>query len=120
MSIDHAGEIKPARPRTNAQATLPDGRVYEAPVGTRVREILLAAYEAPAHPFMAAIVDGRLRELTYALEGDAAVTPLDATTADGVRVYRRSLALLMLVAFDEALPGSEIFIEHSAATAAGY
>jgi len=51
---------------------------------------------------MAAIVGGRLRELTYALEGDAAVTPLDATTADGVRVYRRSLALLMLVAFDEA------------------
>jgi uridine kinase len=69
---------------------------------------------------MAAIVDGRLRELTYRLGGDASVTPLDATTADGVRVYRRSLSFLMLVAFDEVFPGSEIFIEHSAATAAGY
>jgi uridine kinase len=69
---------------------------------------------------MAAIVDGRLRELTYALDGDAFIRPLDASTADGVRVYRRSLAFLMLVAFDEVLPGSEIFIEHSATTAAGY
>ena len=120
MSIDHAGGIRPAHPRTSLHATLPDGRVYEAPSGTRVREVLRAAYDAPPHPFMAAIVDGRLRELTHALEGDAAVTPLDATTADGVRVYRRSLSFLMLVAFDEALPGSEIFIEHSAATAAGY
>ena len=69
---------------------------------------------------MAAIVDGRLRELTYALAGDATLAPLDATTTDGVRIYRRSLSFLMLVAFDEVFPDSEIFIEHSATTAAGY
>jgi uridine kinase len=114
------GEIRPAEPRTRLQATLPDGRVFEAPLGTPVGEILRAACGDPKRPLMAAIVDGRLRELAYVLEGDVAVTPLDASTADGVRVYRRSLAFLMLVAFDEVFPGSEVFIEHSATTAAGY
>jgi uridine kinase len=112
--------IRPAKPRSRVLATLPDGRVYEAPIGTPVSDVIHAAFADPPQPFMAAIVDGRLRELTYRLGGDASVTPLDATTADGVRVYRRSLSFLMLVAFDEVFPGSEIFIEHSAATAAGY
>ena len=120
MGTEYSGDIRPALPRTQVQATLPDGRVFEAPLGTPVGEVLAAAFGPPACPYMAAIVDGRLRELTFALHADATVTPLDASTADGVRVYRRSLSFLMLVAFDEVYPGSEIFIEHSAATAAGY
>jgi uridine kinase len=120
VANENLREIRPAQPRTRVQAALPDGRVFEAPMGTAVRDVLRAAFGEPKRPFMAAIVDGRLRELTFALGGDASVTPLDATTADGVRVYRRSLSFLMLVAFDEVFPGSEIFIEHSAATAAGY
>ena len=120
MANENVREIRPAQPRTRVHATLPDGRVFEAPIGTAVRDVLRAAFGEPKRPFMAAIVDGRLRELTFALGGDASVTPLDATSADGVRVYRRSLSFLMLVAFDEVFPGSEIFIEHSAATAAGY
>jgi len=120
VANDASSEIRPAQPRTRLQATLPDGRVFDAPVGTPVRDVLRAAYGEPTWPFMAAIVDGRLRELTFAPGRDAAITPLDAATADGVRVYRRSLAFMMLVAFDEVFPGSEIFIEHSATTAAGY
>jgi uridine kinase len=115
-----SGEIRPAAPRTRVQATLPDGRVFEAPIGTPVGEVLRTAYGPPKCPFLAAIVDGRLRELTFILEEDAEVTPLDGSTADGVRVYRRSLAFLLLVAVDEVFPGAEVFIEHSATTAAGY
>ncbi|MFO7695338.1 MAG: hypothetical protein R6V57_19805 [Vicinamibacterales bacterium] len=120
MASDQSGEIRPARPRARVQATMPDGRVFEAPLGTPVGDVIREAFGERPQPFMAAIVDGRLRELTYALAGDATLAPLDATTADGVRIYRRSLSLLMLVAFDEVFPGSEIFIEHSATTAAGY
>jgi len=120
VANENVREIRPAQPRNRAHATLPDGRVFEAPIGAAVRDVLRAAFGEPKRPFMAAIVDGRLRELTFTLGGDASVTPLDATSADGVRVYRRSLSFLMLVAFDEVFPGSEIFIEHSAATAAGY
>ena len=32
--------IRPALPRTNILATFPDGRVFEAPIGTPVRYIL--------------------------------------------------------------------------------
>ena len=120
MTTGKAGEIRPATPRRTLQVRLPDGRVFEAPLHSTVRDVLGAAFGEPKWPFMAAIVNGRLRELTFPLEGDADVTPLDASTADGVRVYRRSLSFLMLVAFDEVFPGAEIFIEHSAATAAGY
>jgi uridine kinase len=115
-----AGGITPAEPRTTAQVKLPDGRVFEAPLNTAVGDVLRAACGEPARPLMAAIVNGRLRELTFPLGADADVTPLDASTSDGVRVYRRSLAFLMLVAFEEVFPGAEIFIEHSATTAAGY
>jgi len=48
VSIDHAARSGRAS-RGRARRHAPDGRVYEAPVGTPVREILLAAYEAPAH-----------------------------------------------------------------------
>ncbi len=120
MASDHSGDIRRAQPRTRVQATLPDGRVFEAPLGTPVGDVLREACGGLPQPCLAAIVDGRLRELTYALAGDATLAPLDATTADGVRIYRRSLSFLMLVAFDEVFPGSEIFIEHSATTAAGY
>ena len=120
MASDLSGGIRPAEPRARVQATLPDGRAFDAPVGTPVGDVIQAAYGPPKCPYLAAIVDGRLRELTFPLNKDAGVTPLDGSTADGVRIYRRSLSFLMLVAFDEVLPGSEIFIEHSAATAAGY
>jgi len=120
VSTHETGGIAPAGPRTTAQVTLPDGRIFGAPLGTNVGEVLRAAYGAPARPFMAAVVSGHLRELTFPLQADADVTPLDASTADGVRVYRRSLSFLLLVAVDEVFPGAEVFIEHSAATAAGY
>jgi uridine kinase len=99
---------------------MPDGRVFDAPLDTPVGDFVRTAYGTPDAPFMCAIVDGRLRELTFPLAADADVTPLDASTSDGVRVYRRSLAFLLLVAVDEVFPGAEIFIEHAATTAAGY
>jgi uridine kinase len=117
---DRINDVRPAAPRTRVQARMPGERVFDAPLETPVGDFVRAAYGRPESPFMCAVVDGRLRELTFPLTEDADVTPLDASTPDGVRVYRRSLAFLMLVAVDEVFPGAEIFIEHSATTAAGY
>jgi len=120
VASENPGDIRPAERRRTVQVRLPDGRVFDAPLNTGVGDVLRAAFGEPEWPFMAAIVDGRLRELTFPLAEDADVTPLDASTSDGVRVYRRSLEFLLLVAVDEVFPGAEIFIEHSATTAAGY
>ena len=121
-------------PRPNVLATLPDGRVFEAPIGTPIAEILRARdahgpTEFPVQgtrsptdgaPAVAAMLNGRLRELTTPLTEDADLVPVTTAEADGVRIYRRSLAFLLMTAAAEVFPGVEVSIEHSASTVGGY
>jgi uridine kinase len=113
-------DIAPGVPRTRIQATLSDGRIFEAPPGTRLVDILRAAYGSPEVPIVAAIVNGRLRELTWPLSHDSDVAPLSADSTDGARIYRRSLVFLMVAAKADVFPDTEVHIEHSATTTAGY
>jgi uridine kinase len=114
-----------SRPRKTVIATLPDGRTYEAPRGTTLREIFAVAEQratgrcADTEP-LAAVVDGRLRELGTALVRDAAVTPVCGSDTDGMRIYRRSLSFLLMTAACEVFPDAEVLIEHSAPTLAAY
>ena len=113
--------IRPAAPRRTVQARLPDGRVFDAPPGTPVGDIL----ESPSPPArsrraVAALVAGRLRELHTPLEKDADVTPITLADGDGTRIYRRSLALLLVTAAADLFPDASVFIEHSAPTLGAY
>jgi uridine kinase len=116
--------IRLTRPRDTVHARLPDGRIYEAPPGTPLGAILTVAAEQDGRashvPVVAAIVDGRLRELQTPLTGDADVTPVLVTDGDGARIYRRSLAFLLVTAASEVFPEAEVMIEHSAPTVGGY
>jgi uridine kinase len=117
------GTIRLASPRDTVQAQLPDGRIYEAPPGTPIGAILRVAEEEserPAVPVIAAIVSGRLRELHTPLTRDAQVTPITIADTDGVRIYRRSLAFLLVTAAAEVFPEAEVLIEHSAPTVGAY
>ena len=110
-------------PRRTVHARFGDGRVYEAPVGTRLGDILTVAYpegDSPAVAIVAAIVDGRLRELQTPLVSDADVTPVLVTDPDGARIYRRSLSFLLVTAAAEVFPEAGVMIEHSAPTVGGY
>jgi uridine kinase len=113
-------EVTPGMPRERVQVKLSDGRIFEATPGSPLGAFITAACGAVEPPVVAAIVDGRLRELTWPVRRDSDVTPLTTATPDGARIYRRSLAFLMLVAVDETFPGTDVYIEHSATTAAGY
>ncbi len=106
-------EVRPAQPRTNVCVTLPDKRTFEGPVGTTVGMFLKAAFPEPEAPLIAALVNGQLRELTYAVKRDCDVEPIDLAHSDGVRIYRRSLSFLMMTAARKVLPGVEIFFDHS-------
>ena len=106
-------EVRPAQPRTTVQITLPDKRTLEGPVGTTIETFLKVAYPEPPALLIAALVNGRLRELTYALKHDSDVEPIDLSHSDGVRIYRRSLSFLMMAAARCVLPGVEIFVDHS-------
>ncbi len=120
MDGSKPGPIVPGVRRTTVQARLADGRVFEAPIGTPLSQIIRVASGGRPCPVMAAIVGGLLCELTTRLEFDADVIPLDTASTDGARVYRRSLSFVMLVAAAEVFPEAEIFIEHSATTIGGY
>jgi uridine kinase len=101
------------------QARLPDGRIFEAPPGTRLAEVLEVAC-AGGVPAVAAIHDGRLCELTAPLVHDADVSPICLNDDDGTRIYRRSLILLLATAVAELFPGASIEVDHAATTAGAF
>ena len=112
-------DITFAPPRERVQARLADGRILEAPPGTRLIDLLEVAQRGQV-PAMAAIVNGRLTDLGAPLLHDADVTPVTLTDEDGSRIYRRSLVLLLVTAVSELFPGATVTVEHAAATAGGF
>ncbi len=115
--------IRLAAPRHTVHARLPDGRIFEAPPATPLGDILRVA-EAEAgrgsHDAVAAVVDGRLRELTMPLMSDADVAPVTLNDPDGSRIYRRSLTLVLVTAAAELFADAAVFVEHSAPTMGAY
>ncbi len=106
--------VYPSQPRQTAQVRLPDGRTFEAPIGTPLEEYLRAALGAdPPIPVMAALVNGRLRELSLPIETDATVQPVLLSHSDGVRIYRRSLSFLLVTAVRELFPGAHILVDYA-------
>ncbi len=99
--------------RDTVQARFTDGRVFEAQRGTTLEEFVLAADpEAGVHN-VAALVNGKLRELCLPLMEDADVVPLGTDTSDGSRIYRRSLTFLLIAAAAEVFPDQPVTIHHS-------
>ncbi len=110
-----------SQPRTRVQARLPDGRIFEVPPGTPLKDLMRAVEaEGDTPPIAAAVVNSKLRELTYPLQSDADVAPVTLTDTDGARIYRRSLAFLLVTAAAEVFPEAEVFISHSAYTGGYY
>lgn len=115
------GAVAPAQPRTTAQVKFADGRIYEAPMWTPLKAYVnAAAADQPwRFPVVAAMIDDELRELTYHIERDVAVTPLGMDDRDGSRIYRRSLTFLLVVAARELFPEARLSVDHSV-TFGGY
>ncbi|MGD8488045.1 MAG: nucleoside kinase [Anaerolineae bacterium] len=105
--------IHEAEPRDTAQVWLADGRVFEGPVGTPLEEFLQIAEPDAQVPTVAALVNGELRELTYRVEADIEVMPITMAHSDGFRIYRRSLAFLLVTAVHELFPDATVYVDHS-------
>ena len=113
--------IRLVGPRSTIQARLPDGRLFEAPPGTAVGDVLeAAAHDGHRGRAVAAFIGGRLRELQTPLTADTDVAPVTLADGDGTRIYRRSLALLLITAASELFPEASVFIEHSAPMLGAY
>ena len=105
--------VRPAQPRQTAQVQIADGRMYEAPVGTTLETYVNSIdFDLPA-PIVAANINGELRELTYHIVTDSEVTPITLADSDGMRIYRRSLAFLMITVAEELFPGAQVLIDYA-------
>ena len=104
--------MKPASPRKTAQVRFPDGRVFEGPIGTPLEDYVQAAFPDPPVPVMAALVNGKLRELTWPVTCDVEATPVTLADSDGVRIYRRSLSLLLVAAAQQLFPQAQVYVDY--------
>lgn len=123
--------ITRSRPRRTARVTmLEDGSIWSAPVGTRLAQYFQQAYPHlfPGGPdanttsgdtpnqgdmIIGAIVDGALRELTFPVNRDVHARPILLSHSDGLRIYRRALSFVLVVAASELFPERKIRIDHS-------
>lgn len=117
MVADLVNHISVSTSRTTIRVTLPNRQVLEGPVGTMIGDFLRAAalngvaeYDSP---LIAAICDGKLRELTYELYRDADLKPILLSSSDGGRIYRRSLVMLMATAARELWPGIRVNVRYA-------
>jgi uridine kinase len=106
--------VKPVPPRETAQVRFTNGKgVFEAPNGTLLEQYVRAAYPDRWRTIVGGVINGKLSELTLAIASDCNVEPIDISTRDGMRIYRRSLTFLLIVAARELFPDTTIEIDHS-------
>jgi len=87
-------------------------QVYPIPQGVPLLALLESLPPSPL-PILAARVNGELHELTYPLYADSTVEWLDLSSDTGLRIYKRSLRLVLLMAAGKLFPERQLKIEHS-------
>jgi uridine kinase len=110
--------IKTIPPRNDVEIHLPDGQVLSGPRGAAVGEFLSAVEFDTL--VMGAIVNSELRELTYPINIESRVEPVLMNTADGGRIYRRSLTFLLEKAFSDLYPDGILYVDHSISSGGYY
>jgi uridine kinase len=104
--------------RTDAYLTLTNKEVIALPIGTTLEDALDFAKEQGLldknnHRAIAAVCNGKLRELTYKVEGDCQIRPIYESESDGARIYRRSLVFLMTRAIADLYPNAQVSVDYS-------
>ena len=95
------------------QVHVEDHRTITAPRCTPIGKILEIVQEDCDAQIVGAVVNGALRELTYPIEYESEAKPITMSSPDGMRIYRRSLIMLLETAFFDLYPDKLIVIDHS-------
>src|SRR5262249_50271245 len=85
--------------------TLPDGSQRTLPSGSPVREVAEGISPRLAEAALAAVVDGKLVDLTYPLQQDASVRILTDKSSEALPLLRHSTAHLLAAAVTNLFPG---------------
>ena len=111
--MTHEPSVWPAQPRQTVQVRFDNGATFEGPIGTPLEAFIEQAYADVEYPIAAALVDNELESLTYRVTQDVSVKPISTSMNDGMRVYQRSVAFLLVVAVHELFPEARVIIDHS-------
>jgi threonyl-tRNA synthetase len=87
--------------------TLPDGSSRSVPPGTPVRDVAEGISPNLARAALAAVVDGRLVDLSYPLQKDGAVRIVTDKSPEALALYRHSTAHLLAAAVTNLFPGTQ-------------
>jgi threonyl-tRNA synthetase len=87
--------------------TLPDGSRRSVAAGTPVRDVAASISPRLAKAAVAAVVDGRLVDLTYPLAADASVRIVTPESPEALPLYRHSTAHLLAAAVTSLFPGAQ-------------
>jgi threonyl-tRNA synthetase len=87
--------------------TLPDGSTRTVPSGTRVRDVAEGISPNLAKAALAGVVDGKLVDLTFPIQRDAAVRIVTDRSDEALPLYRHSTAHLLAAAVTSLFPGAQ-------------
>src|SRR4051812_10900302 len=85
--------------------TLPDGSSRNVPAGTPVRDVAEGISPRLAQAALAGVVDGKLVDLAFPLERDAAVRIVTDKSPEALALFRHSTAHLLAAAVTNLFPG---------------
>ncbi len=112
--------FKIANPRKTVEIILPNGKTIRGPRNAAVKDFLRMIETADVPPIVGAIVNDELRELTYPIKIDSRVKPITMADTDGMRIYRRSLTMLLETAFHQLYPQAYLTVDHSVSSGGYY
>jgi uridine kinase len=101
------------KPNENININLPDGRIMYGKRGATLEEFFQIMPEWDGSQIVGAVVGGILKELTFRLDKEYDVMPVNMSTADGSKIYRRSLTFLLETAFEDLYPDYLLTVDHS-------
>ncbi|WP_449241677.1 nucleoside kinase [Desulfoscipio gibsoniae] len=85
----------------------------EVPRGTSLLELLKYDGACRRSPVVAALVNNVLIGVRSDIQQDSTIEFVDLESDDGMRVYTRSLVMLLVRAASEVLPGCKVRMEHT-------
>ena len=89
------------------------GRTIEVAMGTTLLEVERHLRLDGPHPFLAAYVNNRIKELNYRIYKPVTVRFIDITSFEGIRVYQRTISFILQKAVRELFPDRTLYIRHS-------
>ena len=87
--------------------TLPDGSSRSVPAGTPVRDVAGQISPGLARAALAGFVDGKMVDLSYPVDHDAAIRIVTDRSPEALALARHSTAHLMAAAVTQLFPGTQ-------------